>query len=447
MSQVKEVVGSVSTPEVDSQTLSPKIVEKSHLPDENTTTTTGNENEGTESEICTPPYPKKVTESSATPKCEYELNKLANVTAFKEKCKKELTIDDLRNSLSKFEDAVDYGLEKAPPRVVREVPPLSVTTRQSAKGPQMVGNLENLEGQKEEEKRIKLAQQLEVKQAREEKKLKQNETNDLFAQMLRQDPIIRNIDNLSESSVSTLIRKNSSFDSSFNGQYIDSPSTDCSLTPKKRKVPAKTVTAKKSPTKKSETVAPNATKKSPTPKSETLAPQPNKKSPTKKPKIVGCDAKTAKIKPFQCYKCNNVFKVKTSVKGHFRMKHKENTYDSSKVLNVKFQCYNCTGAFDSYGKLMKHFEQNYPAETLDPKKIFVGKTNKSAALLLKLKYGPPPPEILKKMHGINKTVPSKIKKVIKVTTQVYTFKCGDCDFRHSELDKVKQHKLTHLQGK
>ena len=150
MSQVKEVVGSLSTPEVEPQTLSPN-------------TTKGNENE--ESEICTPTDPPKVPESSAITPNEYEMQKKANITEFKEF----FNIDEFKK---KCAEVAEYGLENPPPRVVREIPPLTVTTRQSAKGPQIIGTLENLEAKKEEGKRIKLAQQLEMKQARAEKKQK-----------------------------------------------------------------------------------------------------------------------------------------------------------------------------------------------------------------------------------------------------------------------------------
>ena len=468
MAQVKEVVVSVSTPEVDPQTLSPKIYEKSqNLPDE--PKSAGDENEMIESEICTPPDPKIVTESSASTPSDYEMRKKANISAFKEKCK-EFKIDELNKILSSFED-VQEGLEKAPPRVVREVPPLSVTTRQKANRPQIFGNLENLEAKKEEEKRIKLAQKLERKQTREEEKQEKTKTNNLFEQIMKQDPLIRRLDNLSESSVGTPKRKiptsdlqmgmhnsqtpdqaNKSFDSlrsvsTLSGMKTlsktdksvlsddfswSSSSSETESLPKKAKIFQK---------------KPETTKKSPTKNSKSVAPKSNKKSPTKKLKTVGCDVKTAKIKPFQCYKCNQVFKVKTSVKGHFKNKHSEDAYDSTKVRNVKFQCYNCTSAFDSYGKIMKHFEQMYPAETLDPKKIYLGKTKKSAAILLKLKYGPPPPEIVKKLHGINKTVPTKMKKVVKITKQIYTFRCSECEFKHSEFEKVVQHKQKHHQGK
>ena len=437
MAQVKEAVGSVSTPELDSQTLSPKIVEKTqNVPDETTTA---------ENEICTPSDPPEVPANSAITPNEYEMQKKANITEFKEFFQKD--IDEFKK---KCAEVAEYGLEKAPPRVVREIPPLTLTTRQSTNRPQIIGKLENLEAKKEEGKRIKLAQQLEMKQARAEKKQKQTKTNDLFKQIMNQDPIIRRFDNLSESSVGTLKRKaNKSFDSlgsvsTLSGMKtpLKSDKSDKSVLPDDLFSSSSSTETESPPKAKKFQKMPETTKKSPTPKSETVAPKTKKK-----PTIVGCDPRTAKIKPYQCYKCNSVFKVKTSVKGHFRVKHTQDTYDSSKVLNVKFQCYNCTQAFDSYGKILKHFELMYPAETLDPKKILVGKTNKSAALLLKLKYGPPPPEIVKKLHGINKNVPSKIKKVIKITKQIYTFKCGDCDFKHSELDKVEQHKLTHLQGK
>ena len=531
MAQVKEVVGSVSTPELE--TLSSKIVEKSqNLPDE--TTTTGNENEESEdfeaaqpsssqpekqallcdkcsecfaskknldlhelivhqndSQPTTPTKPNLVSTPSepsepqcvttpyalrsnkSTPSCpgSYERMVLQNRKELKEQLEKsnmKNITEEMRKYHTKCAEAAEYGLEKAPPRVVREIPPLSLTTRQSAKKSQIVGNLENLEAKKEEGKRIKLAQQLEMKQARAEEKQKKSKTNDLFKQIMNQDPLIRRFDNLSESSVSTLKRKspssdlrmgmhnsqtpdqaNNSFQSSLSGLKtpLRSDRNDKSFSPDDLSWPSSSSETESPPKAKKFQKMPETTKKSPTPKSETVAPKPSKKSPSKKPKLVGCDPKTAKIKPYQCYKCNSVFKVKTSVKGHFRVKHTQDTYDSSKVLNVKFQCYNCTQAFDSYGKVVKHFELMYPAAILDPKKILVGKTNKSAALLLKLKYGPPPPEIVKKLHGVNKNVPSKIKKVIKITKQVYTFKCGDCDFRHSDLDTVKQHKLTHLQGK
>ena len=108
----------------------PKIVEKS----QNETAATWNENE---SDICTPTDPPKVPESSAITPNEYEMQKKANITEFKEF----FNIDEFKK---KCAEVAEYGLENPPPRVVREIPPLTLTTRQSANRPQIIGKLENL---------------------------------------------------------------------------------------------------------------------------------------------------------------------------------------------------------------------------------------------------------------------------------------------------------------
>ena len=98
--------------------------------------------------------------------------------------------------------------KRSSPRVII-VPPSSIVTRQAAKSPKgatkMIGKLENLEEKQREEKRLKLAQKIEQKQARALKKEKNKGTNSLFEQM-QEDPVLSRFsdDDWSENDVDTL---------------------------------------------------------------------------------------------------------------------------------------------------------------------------------------------------------------------------------------------------
>ena len=277
----------------------------------------------------------------------------------------------------------------------------------------MVGKLENLEEKQREENRLKLAQKDERKQARASEKEKNKGTNSLFEQM-QKDPVLsrfndddwseNDVDNLTPQKTPNTTRKSST--SEFDFSDLD-PSTDGAPTPKK-KVPAKTV--------------PKKTKR---------------KFPTKNEETVGCDAKMAKVKPFECYVCKQVFKIKTSVRLHFNKKHPDYKYDSAWVFNAKFKCFKCSTACDTYGKMMAHFEKMHPSDVCNPQKVLIGTSKKSAATLLHLKYGAPPAAIVKELKSFQK----KAQKSVPTKKVIQNYECEVCKYNHLEKSNVMRHKF------
>ena len=463
MSQVKEVMVSVSTPELDPQTLSPKIAEKSpNLPDE--TTTAGNE-----SEISTPPYPKKVPESSAPTPSDYETKKMANITAFREKCKKELTIDKLKDCLSKREDAADaakYGLEKAPPRVVREIPLLSVTTRQSAHNPKMVGSLDNLEEKGALAKLAKLAELDEKNQAKA-KKLEQSSSRNPLEKLCAQDSVFglfekspqmgmqnnqigRTPDQANKSfdsvsSMSTPSGTKTKIDESIltdDFSFESDASSETESPPKKaKKNPKKPENKQLSPWHKDENGMPVKAVKLPENAKSTAKKTTAKKTATK------TATKTAKTtankntnkKPVKCYKCESVFMANANLKLHFNRCHTKEKFDVSKVEHIKFMCYNCPEEFETYSLLEKHFAQKYDTKVLNPKKVYLGDSMKRASVLLKLNLGAPPPSIKKNLPKVKKLATPKTKVSLKKTLKVHKFTCYACNYTHSDKENLVQH--------
>ena len=79
---------------------------------------------------------------------------------------------------------------------------------------------------------------------------------------------------------------------------------------------------------------------------------------------------------------------------------------------------------------------------LNPKKVFLGETLKSASVLLKLKLGPPPPNILKNLPPkVKKPVPAKTISLPKKIVERDLFMCSVCKYVNSDLENVKQHKI------
>ena len=117
---------------------------------------------------------------SSTPEPVYTATRNENIANRKRKFF-ELGIEDktLRNLEEKEE------LQRAPPRVNRVVPPLTMTTRQSAHTTKMVGSLEDLEGKEAIARKAKLAE-LEKKQAKaKNKEQSRNPLQKLIDQLLQ----------------------------------------------------------------------------------------------------------------------------------------------------------------------------------------------------------------------------------------------------------------------
>ena len=443
--------------------LSQKIVGKSQmLPNDN------------DSEICTTPEPTKVPESSAITPNDYEMQKTANIKAIQEKFKKKLNIDDLKKFLTKCEDAADaaeYGLEKAPPRVVREVPPLSVTTRQSAHNTKMVGTLENLEEKGAIAKKAKLAEINEKKQAKA-KKLEETSSRNPLEKLCAQDSVFRLFEKSPQNSQidQTNNQANRSFDSfgslstlsdmktkvdesiltdDLSGSWSDNSSEFESPPKKVRKHQKKPENKQLSPWLKDENGMPvkavkpsqntiKSAKKSAPKSASKSAP---KGAPKGAPKSANKSAnKKLNTKPVQCYKCDSVFLANANLKLHFNRCHTKEKFDVSKVEHIKYMCYNCTEDFETYSLLEKHFAQKYDPKVLNPKKVYLGDSAKRASVLLKLNLGAPPPSITKDLPKVKKPATQKTNKQTKVSLKkVHKFTCYACTYIHTDKENMVQH--------
>ena len=369
--------------------------------------------------LLSPKAAEKCRESAAsTPSSigSYDLKRALNIIESRKKFN-ENNIAGLREENKKLADLVDekekLNKKHSSPKVII-VPPSSIVTRQAAKSPKgaskMIGNLENLEEKQREENRLKLAQKNERKQARALEKEKNKGTNSLFEQM-QKDPILsrfndddwseNDVDNLTPQKTPNTTRKSSSSASSFKLSDLDS-STDGAPTPKK-KAPANTVHKKI-----------------------------EKKSPTKPKKKIGCDEIKAKKKPFECYVCKQVFKIKSSVRLHFIKKHPDYKYDRAWVFNAKFKCFKCSTACDTYGKMMAHFEKMHPSDVCNPQKVLIGTSKKSAAALLQLKYGAPPAAIVKELKSFQKIA----KKSVPTKKVIQDYECEVCKYKQLDLSIV-----------
>ena len=537
MAQVKEVVGSVSTPELE--TLSSKIVEKSqNLPDE--TTTTGNENEESEdfevaqpsssqpekqallcdkcsecfaskknldlhelivhqndSQPTTPTKPNLVSTPSepsepqcvttpyalrsnkSTPSCpgSYERMVLQNRKELKEQLEKsnmKNITEEMRKYHTKCAEAAEYGLEKAPPRVVREVPPLSITTRQSAHKTKMVGSLENLEEKGAIAKEAKLAELNEKKQAKA-KKLEQSSSRNPFEKLCAQDSVFglveksppmgmqksqidqtpdqANISLDSFCSVSTLSGKTTKIDESISSDDLSlgsDSSSEFESPPKKVKKRQKMPEKKQlSPWLKDENGMPvkavnpsqntiESAKKSAQKGAQKSAIKSAKKRAKKSAKKSSNKSANKKLntKPVQCYECDSVFLANANLKLHFNRSHTKENFDVSKVEHIKYMCYNCPEEFETYSLLEKHFGQKYDPKVLNPKKVYLGDSMKRASVLLKLNLGAPPPSITKNLPKVKKPATPKTKVSLK---RVHKFTCYACTYNHTDKENIIQH--------
>ena len=170
-----------------------------------------------------------------------------------------------------------------------------------------------------------------------------------------------------------------------------------------------------------------------------------KKEPTAPKKSV-LDKKNAQIKPFQCSACDSVFKAKPNVKTHFKRMHPNEQYDSSKIQNIKFKCYHCETVTVTYDHLEKHFLKFHTTQILNPKKVMLGSTKKTAATLLKIKFGKPPQHIVKnlpkKAPTKQKTVVKKKASPIKLKMGLTKYRCKLCGYADFDQEKMLKHKLA-----
>ena len=378
---------------------------------------------------------------SSTPEPVYTATRNENIANRKRKFF-ELGIEDktLRNLEEKEE------LQRGPPRVNRVVPPLTMTTRQSAHTTKMVGSLEDLEGKEAIARKDKLAELIEKKQAQAKKK---EQSRNPLEQLINQDKVFRLFDKQEKSpqmgmhnsksdqtpdqdksfdSVSTLAgtgTKAKNDESVSQDDFLwSSSSSGIDSPPKKAKKSQKKPETKKLPPTK--------------PSIDAVKPSQNKnKKSTKNNK---------NKKPVQCYaqECEAVFIMAIpNLKNHFTKYHSKAEFDSSKVLSIKYMCYNCSNEYETYSLLEKHFAEKYPSLTLNPKKVFLGETLKSASVLLKLKLGPPPPNILKNLPPkVKKTVPAKTISLPKKIIERELFMCSVCKYVHRDLENVRQHKIS-----
>ena len=379
---------------------------------------------------------------SSTPEPPYLTNRLKNIEERRRKFI-ELGIGD--KTLRKLKEKEES--QRAPPRVKRVVPPLSMTTRQSAHSTKMVGTLDNLEGKEAIAREAKLAELSEKKQAMAKKK---EQSRNPLEKLIGQDNVFRLFDKHEKSpqmgmpssqSGQTPDQANHSFDSvstlagtetkAKNDESIvtddfslSSSSSEIDSPPKKvaKKIQKKPETKQLPPTK---------------PSIDAVKPSKNKNKKSNK--------NNKNKKPVQCYaqECEAVFiSAIPNLKNHFTKYHSKAEFDSSKVLSIKYMCYNCSNEYETYSLLEKHFAEKYPSLTLNPKKVFLGETMKSASVLLKLKLGPPPPNILKNLPPkVKKTVPTKTVSLPKKIIERELFMCSVCKYVHSDLENVKQHKI------
>ena len=427
-----------------------------------------NKNSDLESERCTPKsngslelHKNSDLESeSSTP--QYERNRLIftaeRISKIDEVAKKAKEMSHIQNQLEKKKSFVPPGK----PKVNKVLPPSNMVFRarneqktyyypknNSSKPTVMVGELENLKKKEEEAKKIKTAENIELKKAREkEKKNKFNSLSPSFfikekshvsistapvisptknVQDIQKEP--KNIHSRSRShsgsrsrSKSRSVLRVTSRSRSRSRSKSQSVSRERSHSRSRSKSRSPTIPSFSSD---NGTTTPNNVKK---PLMKLTPSKIVKNSPIKSNNTYNdvYNNKAEKVRPVKCYMCESVFKNKIGARMHFKRLHKSEEFDTTKVCNIKFKCYECSASSDTLGKLMIHFKMQHHSKIFDSSKVCIGKKN--AKSFLQLKSGASQVHIVKKIL----VKPDFNATLIK---RKPGFKCSQCDY--SDIDKLK----------